>query len=246
MHLGGAKRVSRRRDGVPVSTIAEEGSLTLVPAGTAFIWRTSGPIAFAHLYLRPHQLDAVRFAEERSGGCETSLVERVGCGDAQLQPLFRRFLQAIEPSVEAPTLLLDSLLESFLVRLAQNHASQGIASTSRTVALAPHRLRRVLEFVETNLEHDVSLADLVRAAGTSQFHFCRAFHLAIGCSPYRYLLHRRIEYAKVLLMASAETLESVSSMCGFRSKRQFGVAFNRIVGVGPKRYQILRRAKDRQ
>ncbi|MDQ6679370.1 MAG: AraC family transcriptional regulator [Pseudomonadota bacterium] len=243
MHLGGAKRVSRRRDGAPVSTIAEEGSLTLVPAGTAFTWRTSGPIAFAHVYVRPQQLDVARFAEGRSGGCEASLVERVGSNDVQLRLLFTRFLQAIEPATEPRTLLLDSLLESFLVRLAQSHASRGSGGDPRMVALAPHRLQRVLDFLEANLDQDVSLADLGGAAGTSQFHFSHAFHVAAGCSPYRYLLNRRIEFAKVLLLATSESLASVSSKCGFRSKRQFGVAFKRRVGVGPKHFQILRRPR---
>jgi AraC family transcriptional regulator len=240
MHLGGPKHVTRRRDGAPQSTIAEEGSLTLVPAGTAFTWRTSGPIAFAHLYIRPDQLDVVRSDEDRLGGSGASLVDGVGRCDPQLQLLYRRLLEAIETSIPAAPLLLDSLLESFLVRLAQRHVSRPLAMHSAsTVALAPHRLRRVLDFIEANLSRDVSLADLGSAAGTSQFHFSRAFHLATGCSPYQYLLSRRIEYAKVLLLATSESLETVSSRCGFQSQRQFAVAFKRIVGTGPKRYQLL-------
>lgn len=243
MHLGGAKHVTRRRDGAPVSTVAEEGSLTLVPAGTAFTWRTQGPIAFAHLYVRPDQIEATGSGEERWVGGGTSLVERVGCRDPHLQLLFRGLLDAIEPPAEPSLLLLDSLLESFLVRLAHRHVSHGTTWDPRVLALAPHRLRRVLEFIEANLDQDIALADLVSAAGTSQFHFSRAFHAATGCAPYQYLLRRRIEYAQVLLLASGESLASVSSMCGFNSKRQFGVAFKRILGMGPKHFQLLRRTR---
>jgi AraC family transcriptional regulator len=241
MHLGGAKQVERRRDGAPVSTTVEEGSLTLVPAGTAFTWRTSGPIAFAHLYVRPDQLAAAALAGDQRGGSASSLSERVGCTDAQLQMLFRSFLSAIEPKAQPPMLFLDSLLESFLVRLAQKHSSCSPRDESRAVSLAPHRLRRVLEFIEANVAQDVSLADLAGAGGTSQFHFSRAFHIAMGCSPYRYLMNRRVELAKVLLLTSSESLLSVGLRCGFTSKRHFGVAFKRVVGIGPKRYQILRR-----
>ena len=113
------------------------------------------------------------------------------------------------------------------------------------VALAPHRLQRVLDFLEANLDQDLSLADLVGAAGTSQFHFSHAFHIAAGCAPYRYLVNRRIEFAKVLLLATSESLASVSSKCGFKSKRQFAETFKRMVGVSPKHYQILRRSRKR-
>ena len=240
MHLGGPKHVTRRRDGAPQSTIVEEGSLTLVPAGTAFVWRTSGPIAFAHLYIRPDQLGAIRSREDRSGGSGASLVEGVGRCDPQLQLLYGRMLKAIEPSAPTGSLLLDSLLESFLVRLTQIHMSHSMVVHSRSQAmLAPHRLRRVFDFIEANLSRDVTLADLSDAAGSSQFHFSRAFHIAAGCSPYQYLLSRRIQYAKVLLLATSEPLEVVSLKCGFRNKRHFAVAFKRIVGVGPKRYQLM-------
>jgi AraC family transcriptional regulator len=243
MHLGGAKHVERRRDGPPVATTVEKGSLTLVPAGTAFTWRTSGPIAFAHLYVRPDELAATAIAGDRPGASASSLVERVGCSDAQLQLLFQSFLLAIEPCAQPSGLLLDSLLESFLIRLAQRHSSCATSDLSRVLSLAPHRLRRVLDFIEANLAEDVSLADLVSAAGTSEFHFSRAFHIATGCSPYRYLLNRRIELAKVLLLTSSEPLLLVSLKCGFKSKRHFGATFKRMVGIGPKHYQILRRGR---
>jgi AraC family transcriptional regulator len=243
MHQGGAKRVTRRRDGAPLSTIAEDGSLTLVPAGTAFTWQTSGPIAFAHLYIRPEQLSAIHSAEGSFGAA--SLIDRVGCCDPQLQLLYKRLLESIESfGSKASLLLLDSLLECFLVRLAQRHVSRPLAMRSDSaVALAPHRLRRVVDFIEANLSNDVSLADLGNAAGSSQFHFCRAFHIAAGCSPYQFLLSRRIEYAKALLLTTCDSLEAVGLRCGFHSQRQFAVAFKRSIGVGPKRYQLLRRAR---
>lgn len=246
MHLGGSKHVTRRRDGAPVSAIAENRSLTLVPAGTAFIWRTSGPIAFAHLYLRPHQIEDVIASEFEMEGRGASLIERVGCCDPLLQPLFGRMIEEVEFAADASALLLDSLLESFLIRLARNHASCAIAGRFRAVALAPYRLQRVLDFIDANLGRNLCLADLVTAAGTSQFHFCRAFHAATGCSPYRYLIQRRIEYAKVLLITSGESLSAISSKCGFSSRHQFAVMFKRLVGVGPKRFWMLHRSHHRR
>jgi AraC family transcriptional regulator len=140
-------------------------------------------------------------------------------------------------------LLLDSLLESLCVRLAEKHASLSPRGVSTPVALASHRLRRVLEFMDANIGNDIALADLVAAAGTSQFHFSRAFHAATGCSPYRYLIRRRIAYAKVLLLTGTDSLGSVSSVCGFNSPHQFAVMFKQEAGVGPKRFRMTHTAK---
>ncbi len=243
MHLGGSKQVKRWRDGPSLDTVAEMGSLTFVPAGTAFSWRTSGPIAFAHLYVRQRQLEDTisnQFEQQADG---VSLIDRVGCSDALLQQLFRAMLGEIESTGSPSGLLLDSLLESFLIKLARTHGSRAIATRFRPVALAPHRLNRVLDFIEAKLGENIRLDDLARAAGSSQFHFSHGFREAIGCSPYRYLIQRRIENAKVMLITGTEPLATVASRCGFNSQRQFSVMFNDRTGVGPKRFRIMRRSR---
>jgi len=241
MHLDGAKQVTRRRDGCAVSTVAENGSLTLVPAGTAYLWRTVGPIAFAHLYVHPAQLEDFLARELDADARSVSLIDCVGSRDALLEPLFVKMLEVLGTTARPSTLLLDSLLESFMAGLTQRHLSAPMGRPTCAVSLAPHRLRRVLEFMEANLGQDLALADLVAAAGTSQSHFSRAFHLATGHSPYRYLLQRRIEYARVLLMTTVQSIEAISSTCGFNSRRQFAVMFKRSVGVSPKQFQVLYR-----
>lgn len=243
MHLGGAKRVKRRCDGPGISRIAESGSLTLVPAGSAYVWRTEGPIAFAHLYIEPRRLDEVAAEALGCGSASVSLIDRVGCRDPLLEPLLRRMVDEVGAPTRPSTLLLDSLHESFVVRLARGHATAAPGRLPQAVVLAPHRLRRVLEFIDGHLGDDIGLTDLVAAAGTSQYHFSRAFHLATGCSPYRYLLRRRIDYARVLLLTGGASLEAIAATCGFHSRRQFAVAFKREVGVGPKRFRLAHSAR---
>ncbi len=242
IHLGGAKQVNRRRDGPTVSSVVDNGSITLVPAGQSYVWRTEGPIAFAHLYISPRQLATAIGDATEADGAGASLVENVGCRDSILEPLFAKMIDEIA-TVERPSrLLLDALFESFGLRLAQRHSSLRGKAKGLAVALAPHRLRRVFDYIDANLGSDIGLADLMSAAGTSQFHFSRAFHLASGCSPYRYLLRRRIDYARVLLLATDESLEAISRDCGFNSRHQFSVIFKRVVGIGPKRFRLVHRA----
>lgn len=238
MHLGGSKRVTRKHDGPAIDEIVERGSLTLVPAGTAYVWRTEGPISFAHLYVDPRHLEVVLARELDANGRGALLDGGVGLRDPILEPLLERMILEIRSAESPSKLLLDCLFESLSIRLAQKHTSQSPRRALRTVSLAPHRLRRVLEFIEANIGCDLSLADLADAAGTSQSHFSRAFHLATGSSPYRYLLRRRVDYAKVLLSTGSDSLNAVSSACGFNSKRQFGVMFKRAQGVGPKRFRM--------
>lgn len=243
MHLGGAKHVTRRLDGPPVATAVDGGSLTVVPAGTAYHWRTEGPIAFAHLYLTPARLADVFASEFDVEGRDAALIDRVGCHDPLLEPIMTTMLAEIEDAPGASVLRLDSLYESFCIQLAHRHTARTPARDRRPVAMAPHRLRRVLDRIEAGLADDISLSDLSAAAGSSQFHFSRAFRLATGLSPYRYLIGRRIDRAKALLLTDDSPLESIARSCGFNRPHQFARMFKRAVGVGPKRFRILHRSQ---
>jgi AraC family transcriptional regulator len=239
MHLGGAKRVVRSRDGPQLATVVDCESLTFVAAGTAHVWHTEGPIAFAHLYVAPRQLEEVIARDFDAEGRDATLNEGVGSRDPFLEPLLAKMISELGKQSRASELLLDGLLEGFYSRLAQTHGPRKARRNETAVALAPHRLRRVIEFIDANLCCPLALADLVAAAGSSQSHFSRSFHGATGSSPYSYLLRRRIAYAKVLLLTSDDPLDAIGTSCGFRQQDQFAYMFKRNVGVGPKRFRMI-------
>ncbi len=128
VHLGGPKRVTRRRDGPTLASVAERGSLTFVPAGTQYVWRTEGPIAFAHLYVQPGRLADVAERHLRGAAREATLVETVACRDPLLELLLERMLREVHAGAAASSLRLDSLFESALARLAR--APRTISSPS--------------------------------------------------------------------------------------------------------------------
>ena len=239
LHLGGAKRVARRNDGPPLCSVVDNHALTMVPAGTAYRWRTDGPISFAHLYVSPSRLQTVVGEEFELEGRSTSLIEKVGCRDASLELLFLRMLEEIRDARLTSLLLLDTLFESFCLQLAQQHVSRPSGRPSHALGLSPHRLRRVFDFIEANLGQDLALCKLAATAGTSQSHFSRAFRLATGHSPYQYVIRRRIEFAKVRLLTTDDTLETISTAAGFRERHQLSVMFKRSVGVGPNAFRAI-------
>jgi AraC family transcriptional regulator len=234
-HLGGAKQVERRRDGAPISAIVECGSLTIVPAGTEFKWQTRGPIEFAHLYISPDLLTRTASRFDRSN--DLALIDRVGCEDPLLQALYCSMLAEIRQRPAPDTLYLDSLLECFVLRLLRDYSTATLRPQQRRESLPRFRLKRVLEFVEANLGGQVTLTDLADAAGGSVFHFGRAFKNTAGITPCNYVLHRRVERAKVLLTTTDLPLASVAEACGFHHSAHFAKSFSRTVGKTPTRFR---------
>jgi AraC family transcriptional regulator len=235
-HLGGPKKVDRRRDGASVSAVVESGSLSIVPVGTHFKWHTQGPIEFAHLYLAPSLLSRMALRFEKLS--DFSLVDRVGCRDPLLEASYSAMLNEIRTKDAVEPLYMDSLLETFVIKLLREHSTaRNLRSSKPREMLAAYQLKRVMEFVEARLGSNVALSDLANVAGGSVFHFSRAFRNTAGDTPYRYVLRRRIERAKHLLVSSDTPIAEVARTCGFSSHANFAKTFSRFVGTTPKRFR---------
>ena len=237
MHLGGAKRVERRGEGRTEVVDITSGALSIVPAGAAFQWSTRGPVEFAHLYLAPRTIEQVSIEEFGRDAGTLSLEDRLGLHDPLLQSLFLTMLEEIAVLSASSRLYLDTLLHSLILRLLHNYAAAPPGPLRARYSLAPARLRRVLDFIETNLADDIALADLAAVAAISPFHFSHDFSSVIGTPPYAYLLHRRIERAKTLLCAGTDPVTVIASQCGFHSAGQFARMFKRATGRSPLHYR---------
>ena len=91
--------------------------------------------------------------------------------------------------------------------------------------------------IRENLDGKVRLSELARECGLSVSHFTRAFRKSFGMSPYRWLLERRIDQAKVLLVTGDLPMANIAMQSGFSDQAAFTRAFRRIVGDSPGRWK---------
>lgn len=103
--------------------------------------------------------------------------------------------------------------------------------------LPKSKLKKILDFIELNIENQLSLGDLADEAGMSMFYFARMFKKSTGTSPHQFILERRIKYAKYLLIETEEPLVEVALSCGWANQSHFTTAFKRLVGVTPRHYR---------
>lgn len=106
-----------------------------------------------------------------------------------------------------------------------------------TIGLSPRRRRRVVDYIESNLSHPISLADIAAVAALSPYHFARAFKASMGMTPVRYVWQRRIELARRMLRETGAPLVDVALACGYASQSHFTTAFKMATGVTPAAYR---------
>lgn len=237
MHLGGAKRIRRSGEGHNQVVEISSGALSIVPAGAAYQWSTRGPVEFAHLYLRPQAFERVGAEEFDRDSSALYPEDRLGVQDGLIQALFTAMLDEIALRSGRSRLYLDTLLHLLLLRLLRHYAAAPRAPLRARHSMAPARLRRVVDYMETNLAGDIALADLASVAAMSPFHFSRAFAAVTGTPPYAFLLNRRIERAKLLLTHGSDQVSAVAAQCGFHSAGQFSRMFKRLTGSSPLHFR---------
>jgi AraC-like DNA-binding protein len=97
-------------------------------------------------------------------------------------------------------------------------------------------LTAVREVIDDRIADRLTLDDLARVVGLSRFQLLRSFTRQTGLTPHRYLVHRRIARARVLL-ARGRTPADVAAAVGFADQSHLGRHFRSICGTTPARYR---------
>lgn len=98
-------------------------------------------------------------------------------------------------------------------------------------------LRLARDRMDREFAQPLTVADLARTAAMSPAHFSRRFLAAYSETPYAYLMTRRIERAKALLVATELSVTDISLAVGCSSLGTFSARFTELVGCSPTRYR---------
>ncbi|MFQ3456665.1 AraC family transcriptional regulator [Bradyrhizobium sp. UFLA01-814] len=115
-------------------------------------------------------------------------------------------------------------------------ATQSIGPSAKG-RLDRRRLFRVLDHIDRHLEGDLTLDSMASIACLSRFHFARAFKQAVGQSPLRHVIARRLERAKALLIEGRAPLVEIALTLRFSSQANFTRAFKQSAGMAPGQYR---------
>lgn len=144
--------------------------------------------------------------------------------------------RAVRGAFGAPLdeLAADDLIEEIAGGLLAGEGTAPVAT--RLDAAAIERARQVLDAGRTRL---VRSSELEAAAGLSRYELARQFRLALGTSPHRYLLMRRLDTAREA-MHRGRALAEVADEVGFADQAHFTRVFKAASGLTPARYRALR------
>ena len=239
---GNRSLVTRRASRILDSAVAVRDTVWLTPPN----WH-EGSIDMAddlpeimHIYLPADQFTPAKLGFD----IDDTAIGALRYDRAFQDPLLGEIARAIasellaETSVGRP--LVESLASSMAARLVQTHAGAPISQPASSPAkggLDRRRLVRVLDYIEANLEGDLTLDAMASIACLSRYYFSRAFKQAVGHAPHRYVSAKRLEHAKALLSRDDRPLVDIALALGFSDQANFTRAFRQATGHAPGEYR---------
>jgi AraC family transcriptional regulator len=236
-HLTGSAGIHWSMSERNVDGWATPGCYDYFPGGRGVGVQLRGSIETMHLYLRSGVVDAA-ITEMQVGGERVTLGPAFNGCDPFIIQIAIALRSALNDRSRPSHIYVENLswaLAAHLVR-SSNHAQ---STDLLAGGLSKDQLRRVIAYIDANIDSALDVDKLSSAACLHPGYFCRQFKRATNTSPHQFVIGRRVERAKRLLESTRQPIAEVAVACGFCHQEHLTRVFRARCGTTPSVYRKL-------
>ena len=135
----------------------------------------------------------------------------------------------------------EALSTALAVHLLREYGAAVLGPKRQLGGLPREKLARAVEYIQDQLDSDLTVSGIAQAVYMSPYHFTRLFKESTGQTPYQYVVEARARKAKELLTTGKFTISEAAFHVGFVDQSHLTRHFKRIFGLPPKRLLRCRR-----
>lgn len=98
-------------------------------------------------------------------------------------------------------------------------------------------INKVISYIHSNLDKDLSIEELASISNFSTFHFHRILKAFLGESLWQYVKRMRLETGAKLLIYSDEDINGIAYSVGYETPTAFSTAFKKTFGISPSQFK---------
>jgi AraC family transcriptional regulator len=233
VHVGKPVRASCVCDGRRHSRIQAHGDADLIPAGVSGEWTDESDCTVLRISFEDAFVKTL-YEQLEVKPSRTHFPASLQLRDARLQHLAWALQAELEAEDSTDPLYAESLCNAMLVRLLGTVSSLD----RRRKTLAHKAAKRLTDYIESSLDQRLTLAQLAALLDISVPHLKVLFRETFGVPVHQYVVQRRVERAKALLLSGKLSTAQVALEVGFAHQSHMARWMSRLLGVSPR--EIMR------
>src|SRR6266404_3182099 len=184
-------------------------------------------------------LDAV-FVSRVAEGLELDsdrieLVEQRRNTDPTLRHIAMALRAGIQSGDAVHRMYGEALSTALAVHLLREYGAAVLGPKRQYGGLPREKLVRAVEYIQDQLDSDLTVSGVAQAVGMSPYYFSRLFKESTGQPPHQYVVEARVRKAKELLTTGKFTISEAAHHVGFVDQSHLTRHFKRVFGLPPKR-----------
>ena len=100
--------------------------------------------------------------------------------------------------------------------------------------------QKVKDFIDLNYTRSITLDTLSQVVYISRHHLTHLFKKEVGVPPIKYLIVKRMEEAKRMLMDTDFNIRKISETLGYDNPVYFSQIFKKTIGISPSKYRQVK------
>ena len=147
------------------------------------------------------------------------------------------YAQKIEQcqSMADTTKLGAQILEDYVARVRESRENPDVSDS----------IRNSCEYIKAHLTEPIQVKKLAQQSGYAEYYFSHKFKKEMGVSVKEYILHEKINQAKVMLTSSDESIQKIWDSLAFGSRSYFYTCFQKAEGMSPSEYRNTKGKKQK-
>ncbi|GGF04723.1 AraC family transcriptional regulator [Aliidongia dinghuensis] len=206
-------------------------SLGIRDLSEAYAAYLCSPFDFLFFHVPRAALD--RLAEESGARRIDRLFSGPGIVDPIAASLGRALLPALSDPTVAKALFVEHVALALNSHLAQTYGGLQVPAARQIGRLSGPQERRARELLLLHVGKEASITAIAAECGLSRSYFIKAFKQTTGMTPHKWLLDRRIQQAKDLLLRPGTAIAETAVDCGFADQSHLTRVFTSVVGMPP-------------
>ena len=101
-----------------------------------------------------------------------------------------------------------------------------------------YRMEVVQKFIDDNLHEEISVTSIAKAFYLSETHVIRIFRDKYAETPKQYILRRKIEEAKRMLLETSLQIKEIAMILHFADSYHFSHTFKRYTKYSPEKFRM--------